>query len=164
MAPDSQAKAFGFVGLGNMGSQMAATLSAYAQRNGLPKVLLWYRTRSKIEYLQKSHCEIISSLEDLAQLCDIIHTCLANDEVAVSVYRQLFSAPQARCTIFADHSTLFPTTSSALQFEALSKQMSFLSCPVFGPPAAAKSAGLLVVLSREESAQETIKSYVVPTI
>lgn len=165
MAPDSQATVFSFVGLGNMGSQMAANLAGYAQHNGLQRVLIWNRTRSKIEYLQsESHCEIVSSPDELAQRCDIIHACLANDEVAFSIYRQLFCAPDTRCATFIDHSTLFPTTSSALQAEAKTRQMDFLSCPVFGPPTAAKSAGLLVVISGDESAREMVKSYIVPTL
>lgn len=165
MAPDSRSQAFGFVGLGNMGSQMAFNLATYAQQNSLPRVKIWNRTRSKIEYLaQESHCEIVSSLEEVADQCDIVHTCLANDEVAFSVYRQFFQATNVQGTIFVDHSTLFPTTSTALQAEALSKGAHFLSCPVFGPPAAAKSAGLLVVVSGDPSARETVKPYLVPTI
>jgi len=39
-----------------------------------------------------------------------------------------------------------------------------MSCPVFGPPAAAKSAGLLIVLSGTEEARRTVKSYIVPTL
>lgn len=165
MAPNYELKNYGFVGLGNMGSQMAANLAGYAQKNGLQRVLVWNRTRGKIEYLQnESYCEIVSDLEDLAQRCDVIHTCLANDEVALSIYQQLFAGSQKRSTIFVDHSTLFPTTSAALQEEARSSNLSFLSCPVFGPPTAAKSAGLLVVLSGDEAAKEAIKSYIVPTI
>lgn len=165
MAPDSRSKTFGFVGLGNMGSQMAFNLATYAQQNALPRVRIWNRTRSKIEYLaQEAHCEIVSSLEEVADQCDIVHTCLANDEVAFSVYRQFFQAANVRGTIFVDHSTLFPTTSTALQSEASSKGAHFLSCPVFGPPAAAKSAGLLVVVSGDSSARETVKPYLVPTI
>ena len=166
MAPPTASEVFGFVGLGNMGSQMATNLARYAQENGLPRVILWNRTRSKIEYLARdSHCEIVSSLEEIVQRCTIVHTCLANDDVAFSVYRQFFSAAtQGRSTILVDHSTLFPTTSQALQLEAMDKGMRFLSCPVFGPPAAAKSAGLLVVLSGEESAKQTARTYIVPTI
>ena len=165
MAPDSQSKLFGFIGLGNMGSQMAANLAEYARKNGLQRILIWNRTRSKIEYMQEeSYCEIVSSLDELAQRCDIIHACLANDDVAFSVYGELFGNSRARCTVFVDHSTLFPTTSSALQAEARSRGMSFLSCPVFGPPAAARSAGLLVVLSGDEPAREAVKTYIVPTL
>lgn len=165
MAPDSRSKTFGFVGLGNMGSQMAFNLATYAQHNALPRVKIWNRTRSKIEYLaQEAHCDIVSSLEEIADQCDIVHTCLANDEVAFSVYHQFFQVANVRDTIFVDHSTLFPTTSTTLQAEASSKGAHFLSCPVFGPPAAAKSAGLLVVVSGDSSARETVKPYLVPTV
>lgn len=165
MAPDSRLRIFGFVGLGNMGSQMASNLATYAQENGIPRVKIWNRTRSKIEYLaQEAHCEVLSSIEQVADECDIIHTCLANDEVAFSVYRQFFQAANVRGVVFVDHSTLFPTTSTALQSEASSKGAFFLSCPVFGPPAAAKSAGLLVVVSGNSTARETVKPYLVPTI
>ena len=166
MAPPTSSEVFGFVGLGNMGCQMASNLARYAQENGIPRVVLWNRTRSKIEYLARdSYCEIVDSLEEILKQCTIVHTCLANDDVALSVYRQFFSAAtQGRSTILVDHSTLFPTTSAILQLEAMDKGMRFLSCPVFGPPAAAKSAGLLVVLSGEESAKQTVKTYVVPAI
>ena len=156
---------FGFVGLGNMGSQMAANLARYAQDHGFPRVIIWNRTSSKIEYLaHESYCEIVSSLEEVARRCTIIHTCLANDDVAFSVYRQFFSASDTKDLICVDHSTLFPTTSTTLQMEAQEKGMRFLSCPVFGPPAAAKSAGLLIAMSGETSAKETIKTYLVPSI
>jgi 3-hydroxyisobutyrate dehydrogenase-like beta-hydroxyacid dehydrogenase len=73
-------------------------------------------------------------------------------------------ASNASGTIFADHSTLFPTTLAILQVEAREKRMHYLACPVFGPPAAAKSAGLLIVTSGDEKARDTIKEYLVPTL
>jgi len=42
--------------------------------------------------------------------------------------------------------------------------MHFLSCPVFGPPAAAKSAQLLVTLSGDSEGREVLRSYIVPTL
>jgi 3-hydroxyisobutyrate dehydrogenase-like beta-hydroxyacid dehydrogenase len=42
--------------------------------------------------------------------------------------------------------------------------MHFLACPVFGPPAAAKSAGFLIVTSGDEKTRDTIKEYLVPTL
>lgn len=155
----------GFVGLGNMGSQMATNLAGYSARNSLPAVRIWNRTRSKVEHLTTSaHCTFAASLEELVQQCDVVHTCLANDEVALAVYRQFFSTPNAAGTIFADHSTLFHTTASTLQQEAKRAGMKYLSCPVFGPPAAAKSAQLLLVISGDEKARDVLRRYVVPTI
>lgn len=155
---------FGFVGLGNMGSMISQNLATYAQSQGFPRVQLWNRTRSKVEELaQQGYFEIAGSLEDLVQSCDVIHACLANDDVARSIYRQILRATKPGL-ILVDHSTLFPTTSSALYADAEAQGASFLSSPVFGPPAAAKSAGLLVVLSGNAKARETVKRYVVPTI
>jgi len=155
---------FGFIGLGNMGSMMAHNLATYALSKGLPKVQIWNRTRSKIEHLAaNSHCEIADSIYDVARKCNIIHTCLANDGVAFSICREIFQA-RNQGLILVDHSTLFPTTSSALNEEAQQAGVSFMSCPVFGPPAAAKSAGLLIVLSGKEEAREKVKAYIVPTL
>ncbi|OAP62258.1 hypothetical protein AYL99_04461 [Fonsecaea erecta] len=155
---------FGFIGLGNMGSMMSHNLASYAQSQGLPKVQIWNRTRSKSETLAaNSYCEAVDSISDVVQKCNIIHTCLANDEVALSVYRELLQA-RKHGLILVDHSTLFPTTSTALEKEARDAGASFMSCPVFGPPAAAKSAGLLIVLSGTEEARQTVKSYIVPTL
>jgi 3-hydroxyisobutyrate dehydrogenase-like beta-hydroxyacid dehydrogenase len=164
MASTSKPYALGFVGLGNMGSQMARNLSVYAKLNGLPPLRLWNRTRSKTEPLaQEIYSEIVSTLEEMAEKCDIVHTCLANDEVALSLYRQFFDTKSAG-TIFADHSTLYPTTATLLQQEAEMAGMHYLSCPIFGPPAAAKSAQLLIVLSGDVAAKESVEQYVVPTI
>ena len=155
---------FGFVGLGNMGSMISQNLAIYAQSQGFPRVQLWNRTRDKAEqHAQQGFFDVAGSLEDLAKSCDVIHACLANDEVALSIYRQILKAAKPGL-ILVDHSTLFPTTSSALYADADAQGSSFLSCPLFGPPAAARSAGLLVVLSGKAEARETAKRYVVPSI
>jgi 3-hydroxyisobutyrate dehydrogenase-like beta-hydroxyacid dehydrogenase len=146
-----------------MGSMMAANLGSYAEKNSLPRVRIWNRTRSKIEHIPaESYCAIDDTLPELVQSCDVIHTCLANDEVALSIYDQLFAAKGA--SIFVDHSTLFPTTSQALHEKAKGAGRHYLSCPVFGPPAAAKSAGLLVAISGDLDAQQVVKQYIVPTL
>ena len=128
MASTSKPYALGFVGLGNMGSQMARNLSVYAKLNGLSPLRLWNRTRSKTEPLaQEIYSEIVSTLEEMAEKCDIVHTCLANDEVALSLYRQFFDTKSAG-TIFADHSTLYPTT--ATLFSEKQKWLACITCLV----------------------------------
>ncbi|KAJ9605147.1 hypothetical protein H2200_010537 [Cladophialophora chaetospira] len=161
---ETEVGTFGFVGLGNMGAMMASNLATYAESKGLPKVQIWNRTRSKIKSLAtNSHCEVAASISELAQKCDIVHTCLANDDVAFSVCRELFQS-RKEGLIVVDHSTLFPTTSTTLNEEAEQAGVSFMSCPVFGPPAAAKSAGLLIVLSGKENSRSKVQSYIVPTL
>lgn len=165
MSANMKSYTFGFVGLGNMGSNMARNLSVFAEKNGMPKVRIWNRTQSKGEHLvDETYCEFASSLEDISTSCDIVQTCLANDDVAVSIYQSFFAAENVSGTIFLDHSTLYPTTATTLQEEAKQKGAHFLSSPVFGPPAAAKSAQLLITLSGDASAKEIVKPILVPAV
>lgn len=155
---------FGFVGLGNMGIHMSHNLASYAEKQGFPKIQVWNRTRSKIEHMSReTYCEITDSIEQLVEKCDIIHGCLGNDEAALSIYRQVFKVKKEKLIVL-DHSTLFPTTSTTLQEEASNGGITFLSCPIFGPPEAAKTAGLLIVVSGNAEARAVVKEYMVPAI
>ena len=89
--------------------------------------------------------------------------CVANDEAASSAVGKILGTGKENF-ILVDHSTLLQTTSTQLSEECKEKNVSFCSCPVFGPPAAAKSAGLLITLSGPEQARDTLKEYIVPTI
>ncbi|KKA16335.1 hypothetical protein T310_10069 [Rasamsonia emersonii CBS 393.64] len=71
---------------------------------------------------------------------------------------------QKQGAIYVDHSTLFPTTTETLQEEARQNGVHFLSCPVFGPPAVAKSAGLLIAVSGDSAVREVVKEYLVPAL
>lgn len=157
-------RSFAFVGLGNMGSLMAANLAAYAESHSLPRVQVWNRTRSKIKLSPtENHIEISDSLSHLAQNCDVIHTCLANDEVAQSVYTELI-AHKGASAVFVDHSTLFPTTTQEIADRAKDAGALFVACPVFGPPAAAKSAALLIAVAGPFMAKAIAVQYLVPTL
>lgn len=106
----------GFIGLGNMGSQMAHNLSLYSKF--LSPVQIWNRSRRKSEqFVEQNVAKVADSIESLAQACDIIHMCLANDEVALSVVRQILAVGK-QGLILVDHSTLFLTTSKLLLDEA----------------------------------------------
>lgn len=160
---DSSGHAFGWVGLGNMGSNMALNLATYAERYHYPKLRVWNRTTTKAKDLAPGYHQIATSLYEVGSTCDIVHGCLANDDVALAVYRELFKI-QNKGSIYVDHSTLYPTTSKMLQAEAKKNGVYFLSCPVFGPPAAAKSADLLIILSGDTEARGIVKAYLVPSL
>ncbi|KAL7906617.1 hypothetical protein GGI35DRAFT_487730, partial [Trichoderma velutinum] len=142
---------------------MALNLATYAERHHHSQIRVWNRTAAKAKDLAPGHYQIATSLYEIASTCNIVHGCLANDEVALAVYRELFKV-QNKGSIYVDHSTLYPTTSKTLQAEAQKNGVYFLSCPVFGPPAAAKSAELLVVLSGDITARESVKKYIVPSL
>ncbi|KAJ8130852.1 hypothetical protein O1611_g2774 [Lasiodiplodia mahajangana] len=158
------AHSFGFIGLGNMGSQMARNLSMYAQKQRYARVQVWNRSSAKSTQLAEDcYCDVADSIQSLVQACDIIHMCLANDDVAYAVVDEIL-AVKKQDTILVDHSTLFPTTSKTLQEKASQSGVIFCSCPVFGPPSAAKNAALLVALAGREEARDVLKGHIVPAI
>lgn len=154
---------FGFVGLGNMGIHLAYNLSSYAKSREFPKVRIWNRTKDKYRYMPDGHYEAASSLDEVGHSCTIIHSCLGNDDAVIAVYRELFSCGK-QGAIYVDHSTLFPSTAEMLQREAQKHGVHFMSCPVFGPPAVAKSGGLLIALSGDPNSREVLKEYIVPSL
>ncbi|KAJ3572096.1 hypothetical protein NPX13_g5163 [Xylaria arbuscula] len=158
------AHSFGFIGLGNMGSRMAHNLSVYAHKQAFAPVQIWNRSAAISKRLTETcYCEVASSIQSLVQTCDIIHMCLANDDVAHAIVEGIIAVGKPGLVI-ADHSTLFPTTSKALQEKSARAGVLFCSCPVFGPPAAAQDAALLIALTGQEEARNALKEYIVPTI
>ncbi|KAI0544060.1 NAD binding domain of 6-phosphogluconate dehydrogenase-domain-containing protein [Xylaria curta] len=158
------ARSFGFIGLGNMGSQMAHNLSIYSQEKAYPRLQIWNRSSIKSKQLAEDcYCEVAISIQSLVQACDVIHMCLANDDVAHAIVDEIL-AVQKQGIMVVDHSTLFPTTSRALQEKAARSGVLFCSCPVFGPPVAAKNASLLVALTGPEEARNVLREYIVPVI
>ncbi|KAJ9295852.1 hypothetical protein DTO271G3_5875 [Paecilomyces variotii] len=146
-----------------MGIHLAYNLSVYAQSEQCPKVKVWNRTQGKSQNLEQGHCEAAGSIGEMGQTCTIVHGCLGNDDAALSVYRQLFSCRHPGA-IYVDHSTLFPATAEKLQEEAREHDVYFVSCPVFGPPAAAQSRGLLTAAAGDPRSREVIKAYLVPSL
>ncbi|KAI1751971.1 NAD binding domain of 6-phosphogluconate dehydrogenase-domain-containing protein [Xylaria castorea] len=164
MKMTTRARSFGFIGLGNMGSQMAHNLSMYSEKQAYQRMQIWNRSSAKSKQLADiCYCEVAISIQSLVQACDIIHMCLANDDVAHAIVDEVL-AVQKQGIIIVDHSTLFPTTSRALQEKAALSGVIFCSCPVFGPPAAAKNAALLVALAGPGEARNVLKEYIVPVI
>ncbi|GAW17791.1 hypothetical protein ANO14919_072580 [Xylariales sp. No.14919] len=158
------AHSFGFIGLGNMGSRMAHNLSAYAHKQAYAPVQIWNRSAAKSKQLTETcYCEVASSIPSLVQACDIIHMCLANDDVAHAIVDEIIAVGK-QGVVVVDHSTLFPTTSKVLQEKSARAGVLFCSCPVFGPPAAAQNAALLIALTGQEEARNALKEYIVPTI
>ena len=81
-----------------MGYLMARNL-AKGKSDG-PPLLVWNRTPSKSEELQKelgTLVRIANDLTDLVEQCDIIFTSLNEDSVVKSVYEQFAETLKVRC-------------------------------------------------------------------
>ncbi|KAI0450520.1 NAD binding domain of 6-phosphogluconate dehydrogenase-domain-containing protein [Xylaria acuta] len=135
----ASAHSFGFIGLGNRCSQMTHNLTMYSQKQAYARVQIWNRSTAKSEQLAEDYYYVT-------------HMCLASDDVAYTDVDEIL-AVQKQGIIIVDHSTLFPTTSWALQEKAARSGVLFCSCTVFGPPTAAKSAAFLTALTGQEEAR-----------
>ncbi|TRM65861.1 NAD binding domain of 6-phosphogluconate dehydrogenase-domain-containing protein [Schizophyllum amplum] len=160
----------GWVGLGNMGYLMARNL-AKGKGTG-PPLLVWNRTTSKAEGLQKevgSAVSVAKDLTDIVEKCDVIFTSLNEDSIVKSIYEQfaetLKSKPASSMKIFVETSTIFP--SLAIQLDDLITVLPhchFVTSPVFGAPAAADKAQLLIVMSGDYKAKKEAAHLLVPSV
>jgi 3-hydroxyisobutyrate dehydrogenase-like beta-hydroxyacid dehydrogenase len=108
----------GFVGLGNMGTQMANNLGRYAasQSPPLPPLTIWNRSPEKYAAVSTDNPKAHfvqgkdAGPEEVVKRSDVVFTCLLNDAVADEVYSRMIAAVgNSRC-IFVDHSSLNPKT------------------------------------------------------
>jgi 3-hydroxyisobutyrate dehydrogenase-like beta-hydroxyacid dehydrogenase len=117
---------------------------------------------------------VAASPAQVYQQSQLIITSLADDTAVLSIYDQLLPAQDAErepeatniTRIFVDTSTVSSATTRATvqMIHARSPGARFLACPVFGPPAAARAATIVGVLSGREDAVAIAKHYFLPAI
>ncbi|KAL0951668.1 hypothetical protein HGRIS_008347 [Hohenbuehelia grisea] len=163
----------GFIGLGAMGYIMARNLAVNreARPPHSPPVLVWNRTASKAEKLAKevgeSKIRVAQDIEQIARDCDIIITNLSNDQVVKEVYEKLAAELQSSThnKILVETSTIYPTLAGELDalFSSL-PNVNLITSPVFGNPAVADKAQLLIVMSGDYRSKKEIAYLLVPAV
>ncbi|KAH9081481.1 NAD-P-binding protein [Lactarius deliciosus] len=152
----------GWIGLGAMGYPMARNLANHRAANleQQPPLLVWNRSREKSEKLLHElgdgKVAIAENIVDVATKCDIVLTSLASDEVAKSVYKEIAAALQAR-SLHISHCEL------DLLISAI-PHCHLVTGPVFGPPAMAEKATLIVLLSGDYRSKKEVAYTLVPAI
>ncbi|KAF9270678.1 NAD(P)-binding protein [Marasmius fiardii PR-910] len=174
--PGPHASQVGFVGLGAMGYFMArnlATRRPQTTMNPNPPVLVWNRSSEKAEKLLKEVGEdrirIAQSPEQIAQECDIIVSCLANDAIVKNTYEKFAKAltnkPPMKHKTFIESSTIFPTLAGELDtLISAIPRTNLVTCPVFGTPSVADAAQLLIILSGEYRSKQEAAYLLVPAV
>ncbi|GAA96143.1 uncharacterized protein L969DRAFT_91597 [Mixia osmundae IAM 14324] len=162
----------GFIGLGNMGAAMANNLNKWARDEQLPALLVYNRTRSKCDAVEKQGAVVAASAGEIASKCDLVITSLSNDAAAETVYAEMIKAIESKeisdkqqKTVFVECSTLYPSFVGQLE-QRMEKtgKAHLLSCPCFGPPPMAVSAQLVVVMSGDLYARRRASPYLAPSI
>ena len=145
----------GFIGLGNMGSGMAASLLKAGH-----EVVVFNRTPSKAQALVDQGARLASTIADACH-GDAVFTMLADDNAVESVvfggHKKEDSAILASLGKNAIHisaSTISIALSEKLAAAHAARGQRFVSAPVFGRPEAAAAAKLFVVTAGAPDAVE----------
>jgi 3-hydroxyisobutyrate dehydrogenase/glyoxylate/succinic semialdehyde reductase len=144
----------GFIGLGIMGSRMAANLEK--QGNSL---VVFNRTRSKAEPLLGRCGKFADSPAKLAEQVDVLFTMLAHpdavEQAALGADGFLnYLRPDA---IWVDCSSVNPSFSKKMTAEAARRQVHFVDAPVTGSAPAAAEAKLIFWVGANTADLETIR-------
>ncbi|KAI0640128.1 NAD-P-binding protein [Trametes polyzona] len=173
--PGHHALQIGFCGLGAMGYPMARNLAKWRKdhvQGSLP-ILVWNRTKTRSDELVKELGDdavtVADSLEQLANECDVVLTNLSEDSVVKSVYqvfaKALEESKPTKNKIFVETSTVYPTLAAEIDI-LLSNvpHTHFVTSPVFGPPAAAAAAQLLIVMSGDYRSKKEVAHILIPAV
>jgi 3-hydroxyisobutyrate dehydrogenase/glyoxylate/succinic semialdehyde reductase len=146
----------GFIGLGIMGSRMAANL----QKAG-HDLLIYNRTREKAQALIKEGAQWFDTPAQLAEKVDILFTMLAHPE-AVS---QLAFGDEGYLenlkpnTIWVDCSTVNPSFAKAMAAEAQKRQIRYVDAPVMGTKKPAGEGQLVFYAGGKKEDVEILKPF-----
>jgi 3-hydroxyisobutyrate dehydrogenase-like beta-hydroxyacid dehydrogenase len=142
----------GFVGLGNMGAGMAASLLAAGH-----EVTAYNRSQGKVAALVQKGAR---AARTVAEACggDVVITMLAND---VAVETVTFGEEGILATLSAGATHVSSSTISLALAERLTDAHAaagqrFVAAPVFGRPEAAEAAKLFVVAAGEPAAVQAL--------
>jgi 3-hydroxyisobutyrate dehydrogenase len=133
----------GFVGLGTMGSFMAANLL----KAGFP-LSVWNRTASRADEVVALGAERASSPADLARTCGIVVACLTDSPQVEAVLFGPYGLAEglASGSLFIDCSTLSPLKAQEFAARLSTQGVSMLDAPVSGGSEGAKNATLTIMV------------------
>jgi 3-hydroxyisobutyrate dehydrogenase-like beta-hydroxyacid dehydrogenase len=147
----------GFIGLGIMGSRMAANL----QKHGYPLVV-FNRTRAKAEFLLGSCGTFSDSPAKLAEQVDVLFTMLAHPDAVeqAALGRNGFLDHLKANALWVDCSSVNPSFSKKMAAEAARREIHFVDAPVTGSAPAAAEAKLIFWVGAEMADLERIRPLV----
>src|SRR5437667_4784546 len=145
----------GFIGLGIMGSRMAANL----QRHGYPLVV-FNRTRAKAEHLLGPCGTFSDSPAKLAEQVDILFTMLAHPDAVeqAALGANGFLDHLRSNALWVDCSSVNPSFSKKMAAEAARCEVHFVDAPVTGSAPAAAEAKLVFWVGADPDNLERIRS------
>src|SRR5436853_4345872 len=144
----------GFIGLGIMGSRMAANL----QKQGYPLVV-FNRTRAKAEPLLGPCGTFSDSPAKLAEQVDILFTMLAHPDAVkqAALGTDGFLDHLRPNALWVDCSSVNPSFSKKMAAEAARRKVHFVDAPVTGSAAPAAEGKLIFCVGADTADLESIR-------
>jgi 3-hydroxyisobutyrate dehydrogenase len=138
----------GFVGLGTMGSFMAANLV-----NAGFALTVWNRTESRADALVALGATKATSPAELARSCDVVITCLTDSPQVEEVLFGPDGLAEGLTSgsLFIDCSTLSPLKAQEFAERLATLGVAMLDAPVSGGSEGAKNATLTIMVGGTES-------------
>jgi 3-hydroxyisobutyrate dehydrogenase-like beta-hydroxyacid dehydrogenase len=142
----------GFVGLGGMGSAMAARLVGAGHR-----VRVWNRSAEKAQALVKQGAEAAAALADLAE-ADVIVSMLSEDDVVREIFlRDGLLAKLRRGTTHVNMATVSVALVRELAAMHQERSVVYVAAPVLGRPDAAAAGKLNILVAGPSEAIEAVQ-------
>jgi 3-hydroxyisobutyrate dehydrogenase-like beta-hydroxyacid dehydrogenase len=129
----------GFIGIGYMGRPITERLL----KSGF-RLAAYDRNLSKAEELIQSGGTVAKSIAELSASCDVVLSCLANDEAVLEVYKGpggVFAHAQSGALVI-DMSTVNPETSLELSKLGAERRINVLDVTISGSTPAAEQGAL----------------------
>lgn len=141
----------GFIGMGGMGSRMAARLLAAGY-----DVTIYNRHRERTRLLEKQGAKVAPEADELAAHADIVLSSLADD---AAVEKVMLSPDGALAgarprTVFIEMSTVSPSLSRRLHDLAHVKGVFVLDAPVSGTTTVAEQGELVIFVGGDKAAYD----------
>jgi 3-hydroxyisobutyrate dehydrogenase/glyoxylate/succinic semialdehyde reductase len=137
----------GFLGLGIMGSRMAANLI-----NAGHTLTVWNRSAEKAAPLQALGARVAASPADAAMGNEVVISMLSNPEAVerTALGENGFLGQMTAGSLWMDSSTVNPTFTRRMAEEAQQQQVRFVDAPVSGSKEAAAKGQLLFMVGAAE--------------
>ncbi len=137
----------GFIGLGIMGSRMAANLQAHGYQ-----LVVVNRSREKADALLRNGATWAASAADAARQVDVLFTMLSQPEVVAAEARGPlgFLHAMTQGSIWVNTSTVNPSFARQMAGEARANGVHYLDAPVAGSKEAAARGELLFMVGGDD--------------
>src|SRR4029077_3068892 len=145
----------GFIGLGIMGSRMAANLQKHGH-----DLVVFNRTRAKAQPLLDNGATFAESPARLAEEVDVLFTMLAHPDAVelTALGADGFLEPLRSNALWVDCSSVNPSFSKNMAAEAARRGVHFVGAPVTGSAVPAAEAKLVFWVGAEPADLEAVRS------